>query len=121
VRRTVRCRGADARLARARPAARAVGDRAGDAAGRRPRDYGQAYTDFTKLSAEIGEPAIAPLQAILADRSRPEPHRILAAKGLGGIGRRATGATRAAIVASLLHQIRHNPADGWINVRAVRR
>lgn len=82
-------------------------------------DYGQAYTDFTKLSAEIGEPAIAPLQAILADRSRPEPHRILAAKGLGGIGRRAMGATRAAIVASLLDQIRNNPGDGWINGTAV--
>ena len=82
-------------------------------------DDQQAYTDFSKLSAEIGEPAIAPLQAILADRSRPESYRTLAAMGLGGVGRQATGATRAGIVESLLDQIRNNPGDGWINGTAV--
>ncbi|HEX7842081.1 MAG TPA: hypothetical protein VF469_31635 [Kofleriaceae bacterium] len=82
-------------------------------------DDSHAYADFAKFSAEIGESAIAPLQAILADRSRPELHRILAAKGLGGIGRYTTGATRAGIVALLLDQIRHNPGDGWINGTAV--
>jgi HEAT repeat protein len=82
-------------------------------------DDSHAYGDFTKFSAEIGESAIAPLQAILADRSRPELQRTVAAKGLGGIGCQATGATRAGIVESLMDQIRNNPGDGWINGTAV--
>jgi hypothetical protein len=78
-------------------------------------DYPQAYDDFAKLSAEIGESAIEPLRVILADRSRSELHRMMAAKGLGGIGRNAAGAIRAGISTSLLDQIRNNRSDGWIN------
>jgi hypothetical protein len=77
--------------------------------------YQQAYNDFARVAADIGEPAVEPLVAILADRSRPETSRTLAAQALGEIGRTATGSVRALIVDALMTQLRQNPSDGWIN------
>jgi hypothetical protein len=77
--------------------------------------YIHAYSDFEKLSAELGEPAIDPLVAILADQARSVCSRTLAATGLGAIGRAAAGKTRTGIVEALMTQIRNHPADGWVN------
>ena len=77
--------------------------------------YQQSYNDFAKLAGAIGEPAVDPLMAILADRGRPETSRTLAAEGLGEIGRSLSGQRRASIVDALMNQIRKNPSDGWIN------
>ena len=78
--------------------------------------YQQAYNDFPRLSALIGANAVEPLIAILADRSRSDTSRTLAAKGLGEIGRSSQGETRARIVESLMNQIRQNDgSDGWVN------
>lgn len=77
--------------------------------------YIHAYSDFEKLSAELGEPAIDPLVAILADQTRSVCSRTLSAVGLGAIGRTAAGATRSRIIEELMDQIRNHAADGWIN------
>jgi len=80
-------------------------------------DYDQhVYDDFAKLSAHIGNDAIELLIAILADHSRSETCRTLAAKGLGAIGRSSSGPARTDIVESLMNQIRQNDrSDGWVN------
>lgn len=68
--------------------------------------YQQAYNDFEQLSAEIGEPAIGPLTAILADRARSEISRTLAVQGLGAIARSAAGTTRADVMETVKSQTR---------------
>jgi hypothetical protein len=79
-------------------------------------EYPQAYDDFAKLSARIGNRAAEPLASILADKTRSETSRTLAAAGLGEIGRSAPGPARTAIVESLMSQIRNNgQEDGWVN------
>lgn len=77
--------------------------------------YIHAYSDFEKLSAEIGEPAIDPLIAILTDQTRSVCSRTLSAVGLGAIGRSAAGATRTRIIEALMDQIRNHATDGWVN------
>jgi HEAT repeat protein len=81
-------------------------------------DYQQAFDDFRQLSAEIGEGAIAPLTAILADRARPKVSRILAAQGLGEIALSAIGATRASITETLGAQTRNIQDSAAVNSAA---
>lgn len=80
--------------------------------------YTDAYRDFPRISALLGERAIEPLTAILGDRARPETDRKLAADGLGAIARDSSGPQRARIVDALMSQIRRDPCDGGVNAIA---